>query len=597
MMRTFQTSFVLFSVTCWHVCVGVCVCIVCPCLCLENVPYFYIFFPVTKTLSTLDSSNIMSDISSTIYYSSVSEAITTFIVISVATVVSLIVFTHTVYKFFCEQISSDDASTIQKSTLQTSQTSRVAVHPPSQFPSRARSHSESCTTTRTHLPSLAISKRWRSGSHQQHHTASHHKEISFLIAALTLCYLFFAALYTFLNFLIRLLMIFFGFNISCYALGWVQVCYVCIRIAFYCLFTVRLHLTFRGSNMEIKLLYLRLLCGVSVTLLIAAFIYFLFDVNRQFEAADNDCSKTADFNLVRPLLPAVIVDTVTSMLLLYLFIHKLSVLIRAQTSSVESFAHASQSTLQRIRALVLVSTKLTVLVCVYIVAYWLLYVLFFPVLPGAAVMMELCIGCVITVWCYEFHVHHYNKYCFPCKWCCFHICFWWFIFCKEDSDARHRFNVCEICCALESKATRKNQQSLSERKRTSNTKHEVMLSTVIQSDAEYKHEVDTQQSAQNTQSTKVSDKISAVSNAIVNHEKTGTFVIHLQDELKASDDNVHDNDDDDDDDGDDGDDGVKESKRQCENSDDEIKDIRPPKVKLEQNKQQTKELQAINEED
>eukprot|EP00485_Elphidium_margaritaceum_P002945 CAMPEP_0202707640 /NCGR_PEP_ID=MMETSP1385-20130828/19940_1 /ASSEMBLY_ACC=CAM_ASM_000861 /TAXON_ID=933848 /ORGANISM="Elphidium margaritaceum" /LENGTH=393 /DNA_ID=CAMNT_0049366391 /DNA_START=677 /DNA_END=1858 /DNA_ORIENTATION=+ len=298
--------------------------------------------------------------------------------------------------------------------------------------------------------------------------------------------------------------------------------------------------------MEIKLLYLRLLCGVSVTLLIAAFIYFLFDVNRQFEAADNDCSKTADFNLVRPLLPAVIVDTVTSMLLLYLFIHKLSVLIRAQTSSVESFAHASQSTLQRIRALVLVSTKLTVLVCVYIVAYWLLYVLFFPVLPGAAVMMELCIGCVITVWCYEFHVHHYNKYCFPCKWCCFHICFWWFIFCKEDSDARHRFNVCEICCALESKATRKNQQSLSERKRTSNTKHEVMLSTVIQSDAEYKHEVDTQQSAQNTQSTKVSDKISAVSNAIVNHEKTGTFVIHLQDELKASDDNVHDNDDDDD---------------------------------------------------
>eukprot|EP00485_Elphidium_margaritaceum_P023493 CAMPEP_0202712720 /NCGR_PEP_ID=MMETSP1385-20130828/44496_1 /ASSEMBLY_ACC=CAM_ASM_000861 /TAXON_ID=933848 /ORGANISM="Elphidium margaritaceum" /LENGTH=558 /DNA_ID=CAMNT_0049372831 /DNA_START=28 /DNA_END=1704 /DNA_ORIENTATION=+ len=66
------------------------------------------------------------------------------------------------------------------------------------------------------------------------------------------------------------------------------------------------------------------------------------------------------------------------------------------------------------------------------------------------------------------------------------------------------------------------------------------------------------------------------------------------DDGDAADNDEHD---DDDDDGDDGDDGVKESKRQCENSDDEIKDIRPPKVKLEQNKQQTKELQAINEED
>ena len=356
------------------------------------------------------------EISSTIYYSSIPEAITTFSIMSVVMIISLIAFIHTIYKFFCEEIAlfEDDD--------QTHSETRTNI-------GRGRSGSSS---TRSHVPKLSSTgRRSRTMRGSQISKPRHSKEISFLIAGLTMGYLFCATLYSFINWIIRLLMIFFQVNVTCYALGYVQIFYVLLRISFYVLFVVRLHLTFSGSSMAVKQSVLIMICAFSIISLIIACIYFLFDVLKQYKNAGNDCSENKDFNFVRPLLPAVIIDTTTSIILLYLFINKLSQLIRVQTSSIDSFnINMDTPTMQRIINLILIMTKLSVLVCVYIIGYWIILFLFLPILPGAAVMIDISIGIPCVLFCYEFHQNHYDKYCFGCKWICYNICFFWFIIYK-----------------------------------------------------------------------------------------------------------------------------------------------------------------------
>eukprot|EP01083_Nonionella_stella_P296982 1008751_1 len=370
------------------------------------------------------------EISSTIYYDTIPEAITTFIIMTAAAFVSLLTLVHTIYKFFCEQLNLNE--------LKGDQSPSIDVQPDT---IRGRSNS----ATRSHIPS-------RGGSFQ--HKPHHSKEISFLIAALTLFYLLSASLYTFGNWLIRLLTIFFSVDIGCAALAYIQIGYVLIKISFYVLFIARLHLTFDGTNLAVKPLLLKLICAGSITLLCLAFVWFLVDVERQFKAAGYNCSSNADLNYFRPLLPAVIVDTTTSIILLYLFINKLSQLIRIQTSSITAFDCYDKTALERIKNLVLVMTKLTILVCVYIIVGWCVLFLFLPILPGASAMVDVIIGTICVILCYEFHQGLYDKYCFLCKIVCFHTCFWWFIICKEESRAMRRLHWKNICCPEKLKHTK-----------------------------------------------------------------------------------------------------------------------------------------------
>ena len=150
---------------------------------------------------------------------------------------------------------------------------------------------------------------------------------------------------------------------------------------------------------------------------------------QQYENVGKNCSQNADFNFVRPLLPAVIVDTTTSCILLYVFINKLSQLIRFQTSSMDSLSgpNVDDSSMKRVINLILVMTKLSVLVCVYIIGYWMILFFFLPILPGAAAMIDISIGIPCVLFCSEFHQKNYDKYCFPAKWICYYICFFWFI--------------------------------------------------------------------------------------------------------------------------------------------------------------------------
>lgn len=498
-------------------------------------------------------------ISSTIYYSSIEEAITTFSIMSITTTISLIMFIHTIYKFFCEQIPLFDGDVVESKEHSKSGSSTAVT-------GRGRSSS----ATRSHVPSLSKTRGSRTrNSLRGGSKPAHSKEISFVIAGLTMGYLFLAAIYTFINWIIRLLMIFFEVNISCDALGYIQFIYVLIKVSFYVLFIVRLHLTFSGSNLAVKPRTLIIICVASVTCLVAAFIYFLFDVSSQYEAADNDCSQNANFNFVRAILPAVIVDTLTSIILLYLFIKKLSQLIRVQTSSMDSFIGGNDSgAMQRIINLILIMTKLCVLVCVYVIGSWLLLLLFLPILPGAAVMVDISIGVFCVIFCYEFHQENYDRYCFSCKWCCYHICFWWFIICKEESNATKRFGYCNIiCCCLENKIDDDDlddHRDNNNDKNDNNNKKEVMLTTTkekpIQNGDEKKEEehkisdngieamimseisvpisppetsnIDTQSpdyksDTEDDGPRPEMNKVNSLSSDVFSHEKTNTFVINL----------------------------------------------------------------------
>lgn len=231
------------------------------------------------------------------------------------------------------------------------------------------------------------------------------KEISFLIAGLTLCYLCFASIYSTSNWLVRLLTIFFGVKFDCYFLGFFVIAYPLTKCSFYVLFVARLHLTFHGSSLAVKPKYLITLCIISVFALFGATAFFFLTWKSDLDKHGGDCSQRTDFKLpLQWVMPAVLVDTITCIILLCLFLHKLSELVRAQTSRMTSFhslVSADEMAAQRIKNLILVMTKLTVLVCVYIIGYWLLLVIFYPILPGSSSMIDVVIGGCCVIFCYE----------------------------------------------------------------------------------------------------------------------------------------------------------------------------------------------------
>eukprot|EP01084_Bolivina_argentea_P001500 2761_1 len=206
-------------------------------------------------MSQVIMSNIFGvRISSTIYYRSLTEALLTFIIMTISTSITTGIFIHTIYKFFCEKIAIFDGEVIDTKKIK-----KTNEEEPTE------SHTQSARRLSQRPNSLVTRSRGGSKSSSQ---PTHSKEISFIIALLTICYLLTASIYTFINWLIRLLMIFFNINFSCYVLGYIQISYILIKISFYILFIIRLHLTFQGSNLSVKPLYLKLICIISSFLLI-----------------------------------------------------------------------------------------------------------------------------------------------------------------------------------------------------------------------------------------------------------------------------------------------------------------------------------------
>ena len=281
---------------------------------------------------------------------------------------------------------------------------------------------------------------------------SHHKEVHQAIALFTVLYLFSGCSYTVTQSIIRIITIFFGSNTSCYLHEYLQFVVALTRSMLYLLFLSRLYLTFLGSHLAYKKWTLIIL-GITILLAnIGAIIFWIIDTSNQIRNNQGQCSNI-DYTFTS--MTVILVDSLINIVLLYLFVHKLSQLIRTQTAGYDVLDGAGDpSALKRIKDLIKLMTKLTVLACVAVISSWITTLIFLSVsLPHIIQPLDVVVGTFCILFCYEFHKTKYMNWCFLCRQCCYHVCFWWFIsedyICKKNDEKDQELDGFEGgCCAV-----------------------------------------------------------------------------------------------------------------------------------------------------
>lgn len=389
--------------------------------------FFFPFFPcyfVIIEVSLIKVIKSMGAINKTVYFDSEAEAIITLIVTIVAALISGCMFIHTGYKFYVEDISH----ALEDDFISSNERRK----------SRAK------------LPSL-------NGNDESH--LSHHKEIHEAIAFLTILYLFSGVSYTFTQSIIRIITIFFDYKLSCETNEYLQLMVAIIRSMLYLLFLSRLYLTFLGSHLAYKT-YKLIILGIIILLTnIFVIIFWILNTKKQIKQQNGECK----INYTLPAIISYTCDTLINIILLYAFMHKLSQLIQIQTAEYIG----DPSTLKRIKDLIKLMTKLTVLACVAVISSWITTALFIVILPHIIIQFDIIIGTFCILFSYEFHQKKYMTWCFLFRQCCYHVCFWWFIsqdyICKKnDNDDKEKdgfeggcFQVLFICCKYDNNDTDK----------------------------------------------------------------------------------------------------------------------------------------------
>lgn len=176
--------------------------------------------------------------------------------------------------------------------------------------------------------------------------------------------------------------------------------------------------------------------------------------------SDGGCTDEHRIDWKMSIIPRITVDTLINILLVYLFISRLSVLIRMQTDlcipvtnpqmesgRAKSAVDLNPQQLSVAKEMIFSMTKLTLLACTAVVCSWI-NLLFLTVAPGIVDMLDVLMGTICVLFCFEFHKSQYMKYCFLCRQCCYRVCFWWFLssdyLCHqmEEEDDHNSYGCC-----------------------------------------------------------------------------------------------------------------------------------------------------------
>eukprot|EP01083_Nonionella_stella_P103260 294749_1 len=347
-------------------------------------------------------------INQTIFYSSIGEAIATFIITLIAASLALFMLFHTAYKFYVEDISH----ALEDDIFQ---------------PTHGRQRTNSTNKTRAKLFKKKAS-----------YEETHHKEIHEAIALLTMLYLLTNLAYTFTQSTIRILTMFFNSHTGCLLNEYLQIIVAATRSMLYLYFISRLYLTFMGSHLRYSFRTMLLLTIVIFVANFGAITFWILDTSRQIEDNNGSCS-AKDMDYTYPATVVVVVDTVINIVLLYLFVHKLSQLIRTQCAGYQLCGpHHDGAALKRTKELIKLMTKLTVLACIAVISSWITTIIFITWMPGVVTQIDVVMGNICILFCYEFHQQKYMNYCFLPRQFMYHVCFWWFIsedyICKNNDE-------------------------------------------------------------------------------------------------------------------------------------------------------------------
>lgn len=324
-----------------------------------------------------------SAINSTTYYENIPTALSSLLLMILSCIILICLFIHTIYKFFYEDVS--EHIVLPKDASSSSLSPRSSLTPISSLKSMKRKRSNSGSiTTRARIPSLIDRMKTNTRTSSNLNTnISHHNlqnkqnNISFSIAAFTISYLLWAVIYTLINSIVRILMIFFDVDVSCNLAEYLSVIIVLYKYSLYLIFIVRLHKVFVGkyvcivekqlkrytndfqrfsfvlffenifaikifcyiffcykffaiffiflvlnSSSDSKNMKIFALCsGIFIT---AGLINFLLHTLAQIKKNDGKCSNR-DMSYFGPVLPAIIIDSCINLTLLFLFIQKLAI--------------------------------------------------------------------------------------------------------------------------------------------------------------------------------------------------------------------------------------------------------------------------------
>eukprot|EP00485_Elphidium_margaritaceum_P001743 CAMPEP_0202694458 /NCGR_PEP_ID=MMETSP1385-20130828/8316_1 /ASSEMBLY_ACC=CAM_ASM_000861 /TAXON_ID=933848 /ORGANISM="Elphidium margaritaceum" /LENGTH=387 /DNA_ID=CAMNT_0049350311 /DNA_START=445 /DNA_END=1608 /DNA_ORIENTATION=- len=255
-----------------------------------------------------------------------------------------------------------------------------------------------------------------------------------------------------------------------------------MRSMLHLLFITRLHVSFSGSALQYPKALLAALCVTVVAANFGAVSFWIVSTSREIDAHHSDCHTQQRVDYLLEASVVIAVDSLLSLILLHLFVRKLSQLIKTSATGFDSDSSRIDSqSLERVTTLIRLMTKLTVLVFVAVLTQWTNILIFIRWLPHLTNILDAIFGIICVLLCYEWHQERYLVYCFLPRQCCYHICFWWFISsdwcCQKNNDPIDRQQnefeggCCAVLCVFRRFARSEDEQEQELAENMSHNKH------------------------------------------------------------------------------------------------------------------------------